>query len=157
MRITQGTFSYLPDLTDDEIRAQVQYAVDRGWAVAIEFTDDPHPRNVLWEMWGLPMFGIADAAAAMHEVTQCRAACPGHYIRVSAYDASLGRQTTALSFIVNRPASEPGFRLDRQEASDRRIRYSLHAYATGRPPGERCRPEGATPGSIAPNGARGDS
>ena len=47
MRITQGTFSYLPDLTDDEIRAQVQYAVDRGWAVAVEFTDDPHPRNVL--------------------------------------------------------------------------------------------------------------
>ena len=69
MRITQGTFSALPDLTDDETRAQVQYAVDNGWAVAVEFTDDPHPRNVLWEMWGLPMFGITDAAAAMLEVT----------------------------------------------------------------------------------------
>ena len=33
MRITQGTFSYLPDLTDDEIRAQVQYSIDQGWAV----------------------------------------------------------------------------------------------------------------------------
>jgi ribulose-bisphosphate carboxylase small chain len=151
MRITQGTFSYLPDLSDDEIRAQVQYAVDRGWAVAVEFTDDPHPRNVLWEMWGLPMFGIADAAAAMHEVTQCRAAYPGHYIRVSAYDASLGRQTTALSFIVNRPAAEPGFRLDRQEASDRRIRYSLHPYATGRPAGERY-----GTGGMAPNGSPGN-
>jgi ribulose-bisphosphate carboxylase small chain len=149
MRITQGTFSYLPDLTDDEIRAQVQYSIDQGWAVAVEFTDDPHPRNVLWEMWGLPMFGIADAA--MHEVTQCRAAYPGHYIRVSAYDASLGRQTTALSFIVNRPASEPGFRLDRQEASDRRIRYSLHPYATDQPAGERY---GA--GTMAPNGSRGN-
>jgi ribulose-bisphosphate carboxylase small chain len=114
MRIMQGTFSALPDFTDDETRAQIQYAIDQGWAVAVEFTDDPHPRNFLWEMWGLPMFGIADAAAAMHEVTQCRAAYPGHYIRLSAYDASLGRQTTALSFIVNRPASEPGFRLDRQ-------------------------------------------
>ena len=151
MRITQGTFSYLPDLTDDEIRAQVQYAIDRGWAVAVEFTDDPHPRNVLWEMWGLPMFGIADAAAAMHEVTQCRAAYPGHYIRVSAYDASLGRQTTALSFIVNRPAAEPGFRLDRQEASDRRIRYSLRPYATDQPAGERY---GA--GTMTPNGSRGN-
>jgi ribulose-bisphosphate carboxylase small chain len=151
MRITQGTFSYLPDLTDDEIRAQVQYAIDRGWAVGIEFTDDPHPRNVLWEMWGLPMFGIADAAAAMHEVTQCRATYPGHYIRVSAYDACLGRQTTALSFIVNRPAAEPGFRLDRQEASDRRIRYSLHPYATDQPAGERY---GA--GTMAPNGSRGN-
>ncbi len=107
MRITQGTFSYLPDLTDDEIQAQIQYAVDHGWAVAVEFTDDPHPRNALWEMWGLPMFEISDASAAMHEVTACRAACPDHYIKVSAYDASLGRQTTALSFIVSgRPASQ---------------------------------------------------
>ena len=151
MRITQGTFSYLPDLTDDEIRAQVQYAIDRGWAVAVEFTDDPHPRNVLWEMWGLPMFGIADVAAAMHEVAECRAAYPGHYIRVSAYDASLGRQTTALSFIVNRPPAEPGFRLDRQETSDRRIRYSLHPYATDRPAGERY-----GTATMSPNGSRGN-
>ena len=64
-------------------------------------------------------------------------AYPEHYIRVTAYDASLGRQTTALSFIVNRPASEPGFRLDRQEAADRRIHYSLHSYAAERPAGER--------------------
>ena len=134
MRITQGTFSYLPDLTDD-----------------------PHPRNVLWEMWGLPMFGVADAAAAMHEVTQCRAAYPDYYIRVSAYDAGLGRQTTALSFIVNRPASEPGFRLDRQEASDRRIRYSLHPYATDQPAGERYGSGGAAPGNVMHNGARGRS
>jgi ribulose-bisphosphate carboxylase small chain len=140
MRITQGAFSYLPDLTAGEIRAQVQYAIDRGWAVAVEFTDDPHPRNVLWEMWGLPMFGIADASAAMHEIAAAVAAWPGHYVRVSAYDATLGRQTTALSFMVHRPAHEPGFRLDRQEAGDRRIRYSLHAYATDRPSGERYGP-----------------
>ena len=137
MRITQGTFSYLPDLTDDEIAAQIQYAIDQGWSIAVEFTDDPHPRNFLWEMWGLPMFDIADAAAGLHEVRACRDAYPDHYIRVCAYDASLGRQTTALSFIVNRPGHEPGFRLDRQEGSDRRIRYSLQAYAAARPAGER--------------------
>jgi ribulose-bisphosphate carboxylase small chain len=137
MRVTQGTFSYLPDLTDAEIVAQAQYAIDRGWSMAIEFTDNPHPRNVYWEMWGLPMFEIADGAAAMLEVSACRAACPGHYVRLSAYDASLGRQTTALSFIVGRPAAEPGFRLDRQETGGRQMRYSLHAYATDRPPGER--------------------
>jgi len=137
MRITQGTFSYLPDFTDDEIAAQIQYAIDQGWAVAVEFTDDPHPRNVIWEMWGLPMFEISDASAGMHEVTACRAAYPGHYIKLVAYDARLGRQTTALSFIVNRPDTEPGFRLDRQEGADRQIRYSLHSYATERPAGER--------------------
>src|SRR5215471_7172441 len=42
-------------------------------------------------------------------------------------------QTVALSFLVNRPATEPGFRLGRQEAADRRIRYTTHAYLTDRP------------------------
>jgi ribulose-bisphosphate carboxylase small chain len=137
MRITQGTFSYLPDLTDVEIAAQAQYAIDNGWAPAIEITDDPHPRNVYWEMWALPMFGITDAAAVMHELAACRAAYPDHYIRLSAYDASLGRQTTALSFLVSRPAAEPGFRLDRQETRGRQVRYSLHAYAADAPAGQR--------------------
>jgi len=153
MRITQGTFSYLPDLTDSEIAAQAGYAIEQGWAIAVEFTDDPHPRNVLWEMWGLPMFGIADPAAAMHEVAQCRATYPDHYIRVTAYDARLGRQTTALSFIVNRPASEPGFRLDRQETSDRQIRYSLHPYAADQPSGQRY----GQPSGDMPDGSRGSS
>jgi ribulose-bisphosphate carboxylase small chain len=137
VRITQGTFSYLPDLEDDEIGAQVQYAVEQGWALAVEFTDDPHPRNVYWEMWGLPMFEIADAAAVLHEVNRCREAFPNHYIKVTAYDASLGRQTTALSFLVQRPTSEPGFCLERQEIDDRRIRYTLRPYADDRPHGER--------------------
>ena len=137
MRITQGTFSYLPDLTDDEIAAQLQYAVDRGWAVAVEFTDDPHPRNNLWEMWGLPMFDIADAAAGLAEIRACRDAYPCRYVRVSAYDASYGRQTTALSFIVHRPLEEPGFRLERQEGGDRRIRHTLYPYAAGQPHGQR--------------------
>jgi ribulose-bisphosphate carboxylase small chain len=34
MRITQGTFSYLPDFTDDEIKVQVQYAIDNDWSVS---------------------------------------------------------------------------------------------------------------------------
>ncbi len=137
MRITQGTFSYLPDLTDEEIAAQLRYAIGQGWAIAVEFTDDPHPRNVLWEMWGLPMFDISDAAAGLHEVNACRRAYPERYIRVTANDASLGRQTTALSFLVHRPAHEPGFRLARLEAADRRIRYSLHPYSAERPSGAR--------------------
>ena len=140
MRITQGTFSHLPDLTDDEIAAQLRYAIEAGWAVAVEFTDDPHPRNNLWQMWGLPMFDITDAAAGLAEIRACRQACPNHYVRVSAYDASYGRQTTALSFIVHRPPDEPGFRLDRQEASDRRIRYTLSSYAASRPHGHRYEP-----------------
>jgi ribulose-bisphosphate carboxylase small chain len=137
MHVTQGTFSYLPPLTDEHIRAQVQYALDNEWALSVEFTDDPHPRNFLWDMWGLPMFDLKDPAAILLEVNRCREAYPGRYIRVNAYDRRLGRQTTALSFIVQRPANETGFRLERQEGADRQVRYTLHAYATDRPAGER--------------------
>jgi len=137
MRITQGTFSYLPDLTDEEIEKQVQYALDHGWALSVEFTDDAHPRNHYWDMWGLPMFDLHDAAGVLYEVNECRKAYPERYIRVNAYDAAYERQTTALSFLVNRPTIEPGFRLERQEDSDRRLRYTLHPYAADRPTGDR--------------------
>lgn len=137
MHITQGTFSYLPDLTDDQIRKQVQYAIDNKWSVQIEVTDDPHPRNVYWDMWGLPMFDLEDAAGAVYELNEARKAYSNHYIRLTAYDASRGRQTTALQFIVNRPDDEPGFRLERQETHDRAVRYTLHPYAAEAPHGSR--------------------
>jgi len=47
MRITQGTFSFLDDLTDEEIVAQIRYALQNGWAIMVEYTDDPHPRKQL--------------------------------------------------------------------------------------------------------------
>jgi ribulose-bisphosphate carboxylase small chain len=140
MHITQGTFSYLPDLTDEEITAQIDYALGNSWPLSVEFTDDPHPRNTYWEMWGMPMFDLADAAGVLMEVNACREAYPNCYIRLNAYDARLGRQTIVLSFLVHRPAEEPGFRLDRQESHDRVIRYTTHAYATERPAGERYQP-----------------
>jgi ribulose-bisphosphate carboxylase small chain len=141
MRVTQGTFSYLPDFTDDEITKQIEYCLENGWPLSIEFTDDPHPRNIYWEMWGLPMFDLADAAGVLMEVNACRKAHPDCYVKLNAYDASLGRQTTALSFIVQRPEPEPGFRLDRQEDHDRVIRYTTRAYVVDRPTGERYRGE----------------
>lgn len=125
MRITQGTFSFLPDLSDDEIRAQVRYALGRGWACSLEFTDDPHPRNTYWEMWGLPMFGVRDAAGVMQELAACRAAHPDVYVKVNAFDSTHGVESLALSFIVQRPAEERGFRLVRQDANDRVLRYTL--------------------------------
>lgn len=137
MRITQGAFSYLPDFTDAEISAQVRYVIDNGWAVSVEFTDDPHPRNNYWDMWGLPMFDLADPAAVLYELNECRRAYPERYIRLSAYDATLGRQTTALSFLVQRPSEEPGFALERAEGADRRIRYTIRPYALDRPAGQR--------------------
>ncbi len=93
MRVTQGTFSFLPDFTDDEIKLQLEYAIQKKWALAIEFTDDPHPRNSYWDMWDLPMFEIKDAAAAFMEVKKCREAYPNHYVKVTASTpAPTGRQ-----------------------------------------------------------------
>ncbi|MDE2148743.1 MAG: ribulose bisphosphate carboxylase small subunit [Gammaproteobacteria bacterium] len=137
MRITQGQFSFLPDLTDDQIRAQIEYALGNGWALSVEFTDDPHPRNTYWEMWGLPMFDLKDAGGILYEINGCRKAYPKHYIRVTAFDSTRGWETPRMSYIVNRPPEEPGFGLVRQEAEGRKIRYTVHSYATDRPVGER--------------------
>ena len=98
MRVTQGAFSFVPDLSDEQIAKQVKYCLDNGWAVNVEYTDDPHPRNTYWEMWGQPMFDLKDAAGVMLEVNACRKAFPNHYVRVSAFDGTRGVESVRLSF-----------------------------------------------------------
>ena len=121
MRLTQGAFSFLPDLTDEQIVKQIQYAINRNWALNVEWTDDPHPRNSYWELWGLPLFGVKDAAAVMFEVNACRKAKPNYYVKINAFDNSRGVESCVLSFIVQRPTSnEPGFQLMRDRKSTRR-------------------------------------
>jgi ribulose-bisphosphate carboxylase small chain len=137
MRLTQGSFSFLPDLTDAQITAQVAYCIRNNWAVNIEYTDDPHPRNTYWEMWGLPMFDLKDPAGVLYEIEECRKAFGNCYIRVSAFDATAGWESLRLSFIVHRPAEEPGFGLERTETEGRNVRYTVRPYATQRPMGER--------------------
>jgi ribulose-bisphosphate carboxylase small chain len=137
-RMTQGQFSFLPDLTDAQITAQIKYALKNGWAVGVEYTDDPHPRNTYWEMFGMPMFDLKDPAGILMEIDNCRKTFPAHYVRVIAFDATRGWETSRMSFIVNRPQSEPGFGLHRQEVDGRRIRYTVHARAADRPKMERC-------------------
>ena len=56
MRMTRGTLPLLSELTDDEIAAGARDAPRHGWAVAVECSDDRHPRNVDWKMPGLPLF-----------------------------------------------------------------------------------------------------
>jgi ribulose-bisphosphate carboxylase small chain len=137
MRITQGTFSYLQDFTDEQIDAQIKYSLSHGWAMSIEYTDDIHPRNTYWEMFGMPMFDLHDAAGVMLEINACRKTYPRHYVRVNAFDSTLGWETIRLSFLVNRPLEEPGFRLRRLEAQGRVQRYAIEPYATDQPPGHR--------------------
>ena len=136
-RVTQGQFSFLPDLTDAEITLQIEYGLRKGYAWSVEYTDDPHPRNTYWEMYGMPMFDLQDAAGVMMELQGCRQAFPNHYIRMMAFDSTRGIESIAMSFIVNRPAHEPGFGVVRQEINGRSLRYTIHSYATDKPEGQR--------------------
>jgi len=137
MRLTQGTFSFLPDLTDQQIETQVRYCLTNGWAVNLEHTDDPHPRNTYWELWGLPMFDLKDPAGIMYELAECRKVFGDRYIRLTAFDSSHGWESVRLSFIVNRPKEEPGYLLERQEVGGRKMVYTTRAYAANKPEGQR--------------------
>ncbi len=57
------------------------------------------------------MFDLKDPAGILLEIDACRKTFPNHYVRVTAFDATRGWETPRMSFIVNRPAHEPGFRL----------------------------------------------
>jgi ribulose-bisphosphate carboxylase small chain len=114
MRVTQGCFSFLPDLSDDQIRAQVDYCLSKDWAIGIEFTDDPHP-----------MFDLRDAAGVLMELTACRKANPDSYIKLIAFDSTRGFETVRTSFIVNRPKVEPTFQMTRTEVAGRTVNVAL--------------------------------
>jgi ribulose-bisphosphate carboxylase small chain len=136
-RVTQGQFSYLPDLSDEQIGKQIEYALKNSFAVGIEYTDDPHPRNTYWEMFGNPMFDLKDPAGILMEINSCRKTFPNHYIRVTAFDSTRGVESPRMSFIVNRPANEPGFGVVRHEVNGRQVQYTVHSYATDRPEAQR--------------------
>ena len=128
-RITQGNFALLPDLTDEQIKKQVEYGIKQGYAVSVEYTDDPHPRNCYWEMWGLPLFDVPDPAAILFELQECRKAHPNVYIKINGFNNTRGIESTGMSFIVQRTAFEPGFYLSRQEGKGRAIVYTIQSYA----------------------------
>ena len=128
-RVSQDQSSYLPVLSDVQITRQIEYASKHGYAIGIEDTEDPHPRNPYWEMHGNPMFDLKDPAGIPLEINGCLKTFPSHYVRVTAFDSTQGVESVRMSFIVNRPASEPGFRLVRSEQGGRNIGYSVDSYA----------------------------
>jgi ribulose-bisphosphate carboxylase small chain len=127
MRITQGCFSFLPDLTDEQIAMQIEYCLGQGWAIGVEYTDDPHPRNIYWEMWGNPMFDLKDAKGVTMELDACRKSHPDAYIRLNAFDSTRGWETVRMSFIVNRPKVEPRLEMSRVDTRGRSQLYGWRA------------------------------
>ena len=80
---------------------------------------------------------VRDAAGVMQELAECRKHYGDRYIRLSAFDSSHGWESVRISFLVNRPANEDGYRLVRQEGAGRNIRYTTTPYAADRPEGRR--------------------
>jgi len=65
----------------------------------------------------------------MYELQECRKLHSHQYIKLNAFNNARGVESTALSFIVNRPKTEPGFYLVRQEGKGRNIVYTIQSYA----------------------------
>ena len=94
------TFSYLPALTSEETRAQIQYIIAQGWNPAVEHVEPERAFNHYWFMWKLPMFGEQSVDTVLAEVEACHREYPVHHIRLIGYDNYTQSQGTA--FVVYR-------------------------------------------------------
>lgn len=80
------TFSYLPAMTNEQIRTQIEYIVSKGWNPGIEHTEPENAAGNYWYMWKLPMFGETNVDTILGEVENCRTAHPNNHIRLLGFD-----------------------------------------------------------------------
>ncbi len=80
------TFSYLPAMTEKEIKKQVEYLISKGWNPAIEHTEPEYLMDSYWYMWKLPMFGETDVDRVLAEATACHKANPKNHVRLIGYN-----------------------------------------------------------------------
>ena len=80
------TFSYLPPLSEESKRAQIQYIVDKGWNPGIEHTEPVNATSNYWYMWKLPMFGETNVDTILAELEACHKAHPGNHVRLLGFD-----------------------------------------------------------------------
>lgn len=117
-RVTQGCFSYLPDLTGEQVRSMISYSLKQGHAISIEYTEDPHPRNSFWEMWKpQPFFTSKTADEIYSELLECMSSVDKeyHYVKINSLNSTRGVESLSLSFMVMRPQIEPEYYLIRQD------------------------------------------
>lgn len=80
------TFSYLPPMTPEQIRKQVEFLVKKGWNPAIEHTEPALLQDSYWYMWKLPMFGETDVTRVLAEAEACHKANPDNHVRLIGYN-----------------------------------------------------------------------
>jgi ribulose-bisphosphate carboxylase small chain len=95
------TFSYLPPLTDGELRAQIINLTARGLIPGIEYAESPTIRDSYWKLWKLPFVDRPTPEAVLVEIDQCAAHNPTAQIKLVGYDSV--RQGQVVAFVVRRP------------------------------------------------------
>jgi ribulose-bisphosphate carboxylase small chain len=95
-----GTFSYLPPMTTEQLRKQIEWIVKNGWNPAVEHSEPQYAALSYWYMWKLPMFGETDVDRILAEIEACRQANPDNHIRLIGYDNF--KQTQSASMVVHR-------------------------------------------------------
>ena len=145
-KMTQGALSALNPLSENDVRNIISTMIEKGRGISIEWTTDPHPRNVYWNLWCSPLFPFKPKQATfqrdnqitsdsvVRELSECFNSLGSmgwgrmsgnHYVKLSFFDPSRGIESTVLSFIVARPNNEPTFEMKRTEGPGRKIIYTF--------------------------------
>jgi ribulose-bisphosphate carboxylase small chain len=90
------TFSYLPQLSEDRIKSQVEYIISKGWNPAVEHSEPENSTDSYWYMWKLPMFGETNVDTVLAEIEACHKANPSNHVRLIGYDNFAQSQGTAI-------------------------------------------------------------
>ena len=94
------TFSYLPSMTAEQTRTQIEYIVSKGWNPGIEHTEPENASSNYWYMWKLPMFGETDVDAILAEIENCHKAHPDNHVRLLGFDNF--KQSAGASMVIYR-------------------------------------------------------
>jgi ribulose-bisphosphate carboxylase small chain len=95
------TLSYLPPLTDAQVKRQIQYILEQGYIPGVEFSETSDAAMHYWTLWKLPLFHARSVDEVLSEIQACRSEYSNCYIRVMGFDNV--KQCQVLSFIVNKP------------------------------------------------------
>merc|ERR1712217_611449 len=105
------TLSYLPQLSNDEIKKQIDFIIKNHWTPCLEMSDDGdiyqntqmgpnYYDNRYWSLYKLPMFGCTDPGDVVREVEACKRDYPNAKVRVVAFDPI--KQVQTAGFIVRK-------------------------------------------------------
>merc|ERR1712151_83243 len=103
------TLSYLPQLSDADIKKQIDFMIRKKMTPSLEFSDDGdiylntrmgpgYYDNRYWSMYKLPMFGCNDSTAVIQEIEICKNELQNAKVRVIGFDPK--RQVQTAGFIV---------------------------------------------------------